>query len=58
MRFFEWLEHEILEISDFGTCPGPIFSETNKHGVLKHPALPGSHFSISLTAEMVTGADA
>ena len=28
--FFEWLEHEILEISDFGKCPGPIFQKIVK----------------------------
>ena len=56
--FSEWLEHEILEISDFGKMSGSHVSKTSKKRVLKNPVLPGSHFSISLTAEMVTGADA
>ena len=50
MRFWKF---QILE-----KCPGPMFQKPTKNGVLNNPVLPGSHFSISLTAEMVTGADA
>ena len=33
--FFEWLEHEILEIWDFGKMSGSHFSKTNKTNVFE-----------------------
>ena len=45
MIFFEWLEHEILEISDLEKCPGPVFQKSAKNSVWKNPVLPGSKIS-------------
>ena len=43
MIFFEWLEHEILEVWDFGKMSRSHFPKTRKkNDVLKMPPLPGS----------------
>ena len=43
MNMFEWLEHEILEIRDFGKMSGSHLSKTAKRIVFEqNPVLPGS----------------
>ena len=60
MSIFEWLEHEILEISDVGKCP-VHFSKTRKKWCLKKSRFlsnspdPKSHFRLSIKLFHVYG---